>query len=346
MTEMALSIVLLVGAALLLRSFAKLTDVNPGFDAERVLAFQVALPGTSYPQPGNRVVFFDQLLEKLEASPGVQSAAMVQTLPLRGDYVLSVSVVGRPPVPAGDEASANHRVISPGFFKTMGIPLIRGRQFTASDAEKGPFVAVIDQAFVQKHFPNEEPLGKQLRLGNGQPPSEIVGVVADVHYRGLDSTANPTMYVPFKQDIFSQMWVLARSEGDPAQLSGAARQSLRALDPALPAFSLTPLATVVSESVAQRRFSMLLLGVFAAVALVLAGIGLYGVVSYTVSQRTREIGLRLAIGATPSDVLKMVIGGGMKLAVLGVVVGLAGALALTSLIAALLVNIEPFDPAS
>ena len=237
-------------------------------------------------------------------------------------------------------------MISPGFFKTMGIPLIRGRQFTASDAEKGPFVAVIDQAFVQKHFPNEEPLGKQLQIGNGQPPSEIVGIVADVHYRGLDSTANPTMYVPFKQDIFSQMWIMTRTDGDPAQLSGAVRQSLRDLDPALPAFSLTSLATVVSESVGQRRFSMLLLGVFAAVALVLAGIGLYGVVSYTVSQRTREIGLRLAIGATPADVLRMVIGGGMKLAAIGVVVGLAGALALTSLIASLLFNVEPFDPAS
>ena len=199
---------------------------------------------------------------------------------------------------------------------------------------------------MQKHFPNEDPIGKQLRIGNGQPPSEIVGIVAEVHHTGLDTTANPTMYVPFKQDIFSQMWVLARTDGDPAQLSGVARQSLRELDPALPAFSLTPLATVVSESVAQRRFSMLLLGVFAASRSSWRASGSTGSsLTPSVSARARS-GFGWRSGRHHADVLKMVIGGGMKLAVIGVVVGLAGALALTSLIASLLFNVEPFDPAS
>jgi putative ABC transport system permease protein len=345
--EMALSIILLVGAALLLRSFAKLANVDPGFQADRVLTFQVALPQPSYPDDPRRVAFFDRLLEKLGASPGVNGAGMVQTLPMRGGYVLTFDVEGRPPAKPGEEPSANHRAVNPDYFKTLGIPLRRGRGFTAADAEKTPFVSLIDEAFVRKHFANEDPIGKRIKIGNGaDSPYEIVGVVGDVHYEGLDSTASPTMYVPFKQDVFGQMWMLARTDGDPAQLSSVAQQAVREIDPTLPAFSMSPLATIVSDSIAQRRFSMLLLGLFAVVALFLASVGLYGVVSYTVSQRTREIGLRLAIGAAPGNVLRMVLGGGMKLAVVGVVIGLAGALALTQLIATMLFDVERFDPVS
>jgi putative ABC transport system permease protein len=345
--EMALSIILLVGAALLLRSFAKLANVDPGFQADRVLTFQVALPQPSYPDDPRRVAFFDRLLEKLGASPGVRAAGMVQTLPMRGGYVLTFDVEGRPPAKPGEEPSANHRAVNPDYFNTLGIPLRRGRAFTAADAEKTQFVSLIDEAFVRKHFANEDPIGKRIKIGNGaDSPYEIVGIVGDVHYEGLDSTAGPTMYVPFKQDVFGQMWILARTDGDPAQLSSVAQQAVREIDPTLPAFSMSPLATVVSDSIAQRRFSMLLLGLFAVVALFLASVGLYGVVSYTVSQRTREIGLRLAIGATPGNVLRMVLGGGMKLAVVGVLIGLAGALALTQLIATMLFDIERFDPMS
>jgi len=345
--EMAMSIVLLVGASLLLRSFAKLVNVSPGFDAERVLAFQVALPGTAYPQPEQRIVFFDSLLEKLSNSPGVRSAGMVQSLPMRGSYVLSFEVVGRPPARPGEESSANHRSVSPGYFQTLGIQLRRGRLFTAADTATSLAVAVIDEAFVSTHFKNEDPMGKRLQIGNGNTdPYEIVGVVSDVHYEGLDATTRPTMYVPFKQDEFGQMWVMARSDGDPAQLGGVARQAVREIDKNLPAFSITPLATVVSESVAQRRFSMLLLGLFAVVALFLAAVGLYGVVSYSVSQRRREIGLRMAIGASPGDVLRMVLSGGMKLAVVGVVVGVAAALALARFVSTMLFNVAQFDPAS
>jgi putative ABC transport system permease protein len=344
--EMALSIVLLVGAALLLRSFAKLTNVNPGFEADRVLAFQVALPQGAYPEDSNRVAFFDRLLERLTATPGVRSAGMVQTLPMRGDYVLSFDVQGRPPAKPGEEPSANHRVVNPDYFQTLGIPLKRGRLLAKTDIETTKFVALIDDAFVHRHFVNEDPIGRQIKIGNGAPPYEVVGIVGDVHYGGLDSTATPTMYVPFKQDVFSQMWMLVRSDGDPAQLGNVVRQAVHEVDPTLPAFGMSPLATVVSDTVAQRRFSMLLLALFAGVALFLAAVGLYGVVSYTVSQRTREIGLRLAIGAAPGDVLKMVVGGGMKLAIIGVVLGLAGALALTGLIAKLLFDVTPFDPAS
>jgi putative ABC transport system permease protein len=345
--EVALSIVLLVGASLLLRSFAKLTSVDPGFTPDRVLAFRVALPLTAYPEDHVRVAFYDRLIEKLGSLPGVETAGMVQQLPMRGGYVLSFEIQGRPPARPGEELSANHRVVSPGYFRALGIPQLRGRALSDRDTSKAPMVAVVDQAFVQRHFPDEDPIGRGIDIGNGTDGFyEIVGVVGDVHYSGLDAAAAPTMYVPFQQDVFSSMWMVVATRGEPAQMTGAVRQTVRGLDGSLPAFSIAPLADVVSESVAQRRFSMLLLGLFALVALFLAAVGLYGVVAYTVNQRTQEIGLRMAIGAKPGDVLRMVIGGGMKLAAIGVVIGIGGALALAGLVASMLYGVTPFDPAS
>ena len=346
--EVALSIILLTGAILLLRSFDKLVNVNPGFDPKSVLAFQVSLPAPSYKTPETHVTFFENLVQKLEAQPGMQSAAVVQTLPMRGDYVLSFDVRGRAPLKPGDTPSANYRAISPRYFESLSIPLLRGRAFTSQDSATGQHVAIVDEAFVKKHFAGEEPMGQGLHIGNGFDGFfEIVGIVASVHYGGLDSTADPTMYVPMPQDDFATMWVLARAKaGDPGQLAVPVRQAVRDLDPGLPAYSITPLATVVSDSVAQRRFSMLLLVLFAGVALFLAAVGLYGVVSYTVSQRTREIGLRMAIGAEPSHVLGMIIGGGMKLVVVGVAIGVAGALAFSRLVRTLLFDVAPSDPTS
>jgi putative ABC transport system permease protein len=346
-TEVALSLVLLVGASLLLRSFAKITGVDPGFRPDGVLAFRVALPQTSYPEEHNRIAFYDRLLEKLGSSPGVGSAGMVQTAPMRGSYTLSFELQGRPPAKPGEEPSANHRVVSPGYFNALGIPLKRGRLFSDRDTESSPKVALVDEAFVRRHFPNEEAIGRGIDIGNGTDGFyEIVGIVGDVHHGGLDSTVNPTMYVPYKQDVFSSMWVMVRAAGDPEAQSGLVRGAVREIDGTLPAFSIMPLASMVSESVAQRRFSMLLLSLFAFVALFLAAVGLYGVVAYTVSQRTQEIGVRMAIGAQRGDVLRMVLGSGMKLASLGVVIGIAAALALAGLVASMLFGVTPFDPAS
>ena len=345
--EVALSLVLLVGASLLLRSFAKITGVDPGFDSEGVLAFRVALPQTTYPEDHARAAFYDRLLEKLNGSPGIQSAGMIQTPPMRGSYTLSFGIQGRPPAKAGEEPSANHRVVSPGYFKTLGIRLMRGRLFNDRDTNESPMVALVDEAFVRRHFAGEEPIGRGIDIGNGSDGFyEIVGVVADVHQGGLDAEAAPTMYVPFKQDVFSSMWLMVKTSGEPATHAGLVRQAVREIDGALPAFSIMPLANMVSESVAQRRFSMLLLSLFAFVALFLAAVGLYGVVAYTVSQRTQEIGVRMAIGAQRGDVLRMVLGSGMKLALLGVTVGVAVALALAGLVASMLFGVTPFDPAS
>jgi putative ABC transport system permease protein len=347
--EVAMSIVLLTGAVLLLRSFDKLTNVDPGFRPESVLVYQVSLPAATYATPEKHLAFYQTMLEKLEAQPGVKSAAAVQTLPLRGNYVLTFDVRGRAPAKPGEEPSANYRAVSAHYLETLGIPVVRGRGFQPQDvAVNSPKVALIDEAFAKKHFANEDPIGQGLKIGNGVDDYfNIVGIVGNVHYDSLDATISPTMYVPMAQDDFSTMWVMARAKaGDPGQLAGSARLLVREMDPQLPTYSVNPLATIVSDSVAQRRFSMLLIVLFAGIALFLAAVGLYGVVAYTVSQRTREIGLRMAIGAAPRQVLGMVLGGGMKLALIGVAIGIAGALVLARLVQTMLFEVAPSDPTS
>jgi putative ABC transport system permease protein len=345
--EVALSLVLLVGAALLLRSFAKVTTMDPGFEAEHVLAFRVALPQTAYPERHNRIALFDRLLARLQQAPGVMSAGMTQTLPMRGDYMLSVIIQGRPPAKPADTPSANYRSVSPGYFQTLGIPLLAGRLLNERDTESSPMVAIVDQAFARRHFPDENPIGKGIDIGNGTDGFyEVVGVVGDVRHDSLDRTPSPTMYAPFRTDVFGSMWLLVRTSGDPQGYAGMVRQTLREIDGSLPAFSILPLSEVVSDTVAQRRFSMLLLSLFAFLALFLAAVGLYGVVGYSVSQRTQEIGVRIAIGAQPGQVLRLVIGGGLKLALIGVVLGIGVALALASYVATLLFEVTPFDPVS
>jgi putative ABC transport system permease protein len=345
--EVALSIVLLTGATLLLRSFAKVTNVDPGFNSERVLAFEVSLPAVAYPKDPQRLAFFDALLGGLGSQAGVESAGLVQTLPMQGDYRLSFSLPSRPPYQPGQEPSANYRSVSARYFQALTIPIVRGRAFTPQDSASSEPVAIVDTAFAHLYFPGDNPVGQRLHIDNGgDTVATIVGVAGDVRYGGLDVTAGPTMYAPFSQDVFSTTWVLVRSKGVPAAVSGTARDVLRHIDASLPAYSMNPLTAIVSDSVNQRRFSMLLLGVFAVVALFLAAVGLYGVVAYSVSLRTREIGLRMAIGARPGDVLGMVVGGGMKLALAGVVLGSSAAVLLARLVQTMLFDVSPSDPAS
>lgn len=344
--EVALSLVLLVGGALLLRSFANLTGVNPGFNAQGVLAFQVSLPQASYPDDANVRQYFDTLLTRLSTVPSVESASAVQTLPMRGSYVLSVTIQGQPEPRPGEEPSANYRAITPDYFSTMEIPLRRGRGFTSHDTATTPPVAVIDEAFAQRHYPGEDPIGRRLDIGNGTDGAEIVGIVGSVSYGGLDAVPAPTMYMPVTQDGFNTMWVLTRTSGDPSALTTTVRNVVKELDATLPAYSVTPLTTVLDESVAQRRFSMMLLVLFGVVALLLAAVGLYGVVSYSVSLRTKEIGLRLAIGAQPRNVLTMIVGGGMKLAGVGVALGLAGSFGASQLVESMLFDVDKADPTS
>jgi putative ABC transport system permease protein len=345
--EVALSIILLTGAALLLRSFDRLTNVDPGFKPNGVLAFHVSLSPTAFPDTSRATAFYETLLERLEAQPGVQAAGQVQTLPLRGSYVLSFAIRGRAPAKPGEEPSANYRAISAHYFQALGVPLLKGRVFTGSDQAKSEPVAVVDQAFADKYFPNENPIGQGLHVGNGNPGySTVVGVVGSVRYDSLDASPAPTMYVPLTQDFFGTTWIVARTSGDPDLLADPVRRVLHGLDPTLPAYSLAPMSTIVNDSVAAQRFSVLLLALFAGVALFLAAVGLYGVVAYTVSRRTREIGLRMAVGAEPGDIVRMIVGGGLRLALVGVVVGVTGALALSGLVSTLLFQVTPSDPVS
>jgi putative ABC transport system permease protein len=344
--QVALSLMLLIGASLLLRSFSRLTNVDPGFTPDGVLAFQVSLPQPAYPEDANRLLFFDTLLERLASAPGISQAAGVQTLPMRGGYVLSLTIHGRPTPRPGDEPSANYRAVTPGYFSTLAIPVLRGRTFSTQDSSTAAPVAVVDDAFVRQHYPDEDPIGRRIGIGNGTESAEIIGVVGSVNHTGLDAIPAPTMYMSTTQDAFNTLWVLAKTDGNPEALTGTVRSVLGGLDRTLPAYSITPLATVLDESVAQRRFSMLLILGFGALALFLAAIGLYGVVAYTVSLRTKEIGLRMAIGAQPRDVLRMVVGGGMKLAAVGVILGMLGSLGAASLVESMLFEVEPSDPVS
>ncbi len=342
--EVALSLVLLVGATLLFRSFARLTAVDPGFQSERVLSFSVALPQT-YPEYQHRKQFFGRLLDTMRAMPGVQAAGMVQTVPIRNDYMLSFTIEGRPFEP-GREPSANYRVISPGYFAALSIPVLRGRQIEPSDdAATAPKVAVVDETFARQHFPGEDAIGHGIDIGNGTDGFyRIVGVVGNVHHEGLDAAPRATMYTPFAHEPFGTMTMMVKVAGRPEDFAASARLAVREIDASLPAFAITPLKEVVTESVAQRRFSMLLLGVFAMVALFLAAVGLYGVVAYAVSQRTQEIGLRMAIGAQREDVLRLVLASGLKLALAGIVLGVGAALALARYVQSLLFEVTPFDP--
>ncbi len=345
--EVALSIVLLAGATLLLRSFGKVTQVDPGFQPAHVLAFQVALPKSSYTKDEQMIAFYRSFVDHLEHRGGVLAAGIAQVLPMRGSYVLSFQVRGRPALKPSQQASANYRAISPHYFDALGIRVVRGRGIAEADSDKAQHVAVIDEAFAERHFRDQDPIGQGLQIGNGVDGYfQIVGVAADVHTQGLDEAAAPTMYVPITQDVFSTMWVVVKGPNDPGPLAAVARAALHEVDPTLPVYSVMPMTAILQESLAPRRFSMTLLLLFAAVALFLAGVGLYGVIAYSVTQRTREIGLRIAIGAEPRSIMRLIVGGGMKLALVGMIMGIAGAIALSSVIQMLLFDVKPSDPAS
>ncbi len=344
-TEVALALVLLVGAGLLIRSFYRIQQVNPGFNIRNAMAVTVSLPGKKYPQPDQLVAFYTQLIERVSGLPGVVSAGATQSLPIQGDYLLGFNIQGRPPDPPGEDKSTNYYAVTPDYFKAMGIPLVRGRVFTDQDRKDTPRVAIINEEMAKKYFPDEDPIGKGINVTNGPETfREIVGIVRDVKQYGPAQPTTLQTYEPFLQNPFSGMTLVVRTEGNPTALTSAIRSQVLAIDKDQPIARTRPLEQVVSESVAKQRFAMLLLGTFGAVALVLAAVGLYGVMSYAVTQRTHELGIRMALGARTGDVLRLVVGQGMTLALVGVGIGLGGAFVLTRLMANLLFATGATDP--
>jgi len=347
-SEIALSLVLLVGAGLLLKSFHKLEAVSPGFNPQNLLTMRVSLRGPRYQEDAAIVTFYDQLIEKLKASPDVQSVSTRSYLPvaLNEDYAnLSFIVEGQPPDPA-NRPIAYYNAVSPDLFHTMQIPLLKGRAFDSHDVVKAQKVVIINETLARRYFPGTDPLGKRMTLNDENPKEEdwatIVGVVKDTKQRELSGEPAAEMYLPFAQSPHRSMALMIRTT-NPDTVVNAVRRDIQALDPGVPLYGVRTMENVISESIAAARFRTLLLAIFAAVALILAMIGIYGVMSYAVTQRTQEIGIRMALGARVMDVLKLVVKNGMSLAVIGTIFGLAGALAITRLMAALLFGVSPTD---
>jgi len=344
--EVASALVLLVGAGLMIKSFWRLQQVDPGFNPDKALTVSLSLPRNKYPEETQQAAFFQQLIEKASALPGVQAAGAAQVIPLDDDFLFSFQIDGRPPLPPGASQSTNFYSVSAGYFKAMGIPLQRGRLLTERDTKDSPRVAVINETMAKKIFPGEDPLGKRITFDNRDKNPrwyEIVGIVGDVKQYGLDQATTLQTYEPYTQQPFPYMTLVVRTAGDPTTLSAAIRSEILAIDKDQPTTSTRTLNELFSTSMAQQRFSMVLLGVFASVALILAAVGIYGVLSYAVTQRTHEIGIRMALGAGQRDVLRLVVGQGMLLTVIGVISGLLAAFGLTRLMASLLFGVTATD---
>jgi len=345
-SEVALALVLLVGAGLMIRSFRLLTRVETGVDTHNVLALDFSFHEPRYDQPHVRADFLQQVAERVRTLPGVKSASWAADVPLSGDVDSdSFSIAGRPDPAPGKPREASFNVVGPGYLQTLGIPLLRGRDFADNDTAATPGVALINQAMVRHFWPGEDPLGKRITT-DGKYFFSIVGVVGDVRQLGQASETSPEVYLSYLQDPFGWPYrtLVVRSVGEPLKLVGSVEQAVWSVNKDQPVANVRTLEQVLADSVAQPRIFSLLLGAFAGLALVLASVGIYGVVSYSVTQRTHEVGVRLALGAEQVDVLRLVVGQGMLLTAIGLGIGLTGALALTRFLAGFLYAVRPTDP--
>jgi len=346
-TEVALALVLLIGAGLLINSFWRLQQVNPGIKPDHLLTLRLTLPQTEYRENQQASNFYQQLLARLSSMPGAESAGAVTVLPLSGGFSCDSFTRDDKPNTPGQEPCAEYRSITPGYFRTMGMALLNGREFTERDSGSAPPVAIINETMARRFFADVNPLGMRITPDTGQRISrEIIGIVRDIKHFGLDKDAGPELYVPYFQDAWARTMtvVLRTSAADPASLSSAVRREIWAIDKNLPVVNIQTMEQLLARSIAEPRFRTLLLGLFAAIALLLAVSGIYGVMSYSVTQRTHEIGIRLALGANTGDVLKLVVGQGMALALIGVAIGLAASFALTRLLKTFLFSVSTTDP--
>jgi putative ABC transport system permease protein len=345
--QVALSLVLLIGAGLQVRSLSRLLDVDPGIDTSNVLSFQISLPERRYPEGPAQVAYFEKAVEAVRTLPGVASAAAISAVPLSGEQIIFSleEIEGKPRAAPGDQQSAHWNEVTPDYFATVRLPLKRGRLFGPGDRAGSPRVMLINESFARRMFPGEDPIGRRMRIGiDNQAWREIVGIVGDVRHDGLDQEATMQMYEPVAQVPWDTLSVVLRTNVPASTVGPAARRALLAIDREQPVSSAVTLDEMIARSTSQRRFSLLLMTIFAGTALFLTAIGLYGVVSYFVSLRTHEIGVRLALGATRREILTLVVGQGMRLALVGVAVGLAAAVGVTRLLSGLLFGVSATDP--
>lgn len=344
--EIALSLVLLIGAGLMIRSFWSLQRVNPGFNPNQVLTAKVMLPTSSYPKGPQQVAFFQQLLQQLQAVPGVQSVGGVTSLPLSGSSMnFRFKVEEQPSTSSEAPRQAQYMAITPNYFHTMGIPLLKGRDLTDRDGTDAPGVVILNETMARRLFPNGDALGKHLTISYGKPMSrEIVGIVGDVKHLKLEESAKPAMYVPYLQNPWPFMSIVVRTSGTPSNIGAVLRKEVWNIDKNQPVDDLMSMEQVLSESMAQPRLYTLLLSIFAVLATLLAAVGIYGVISYGVSLRTHEMGIRLALGAQEGDILRLIMKRGIIDTLVGLALGVALALALTRLLSSLLYGVGPTDP--
>ena len=348
--EVAVSVVLLVGAGLMIKSFVQLQRVNPGFDSHNLLTMEITLPAARYGQNQQQIAFFQQTLEQIKTLPGVEAVGAVQDLPFKfNEMSFPLTLEGHGAATAAEQPKAVYRAVTDDYFRTLKIPLVKGRGFTAQDDLNTMPVVIINQATANRFWPGEDPLGKRIRFGEPNDPAyTVVGVVGDIKHMGLDADEGTVIYQPHAQKRFGWlrwMTLVVRTNGEPMTMAAAVRQRIQGIDKDQPVDNIVTMEQLMAKSVAQPRFLTMLLGVFALLALVLTAIGVYGVVSYTIAGRTREIGIRMALGARGGDVLRLVIGQGLKMVLIGVVIGLAGAAALSRVMTSLLFGVSATDPA-
>jgi putative ABC transport system permease protein len=330
-----------------MKSFVRLQNVNPGFDSHHVLTAEVSLPKLQYPDNKSIVHFGDEAQRRIATLPGIQAVGLTTVLPLAGtNGDSSFAIEGRPDDRSTPNPDEEKREVSPGYFRAIGTPLIRGRFFTEADNADAPLVIIVNQTFARKFWPNEDAVGKRIVMGGMSPDPKwitIVGIVGDIRHAALDVEPKPEMYVPFAQDPYKSMIFAVRGAQDPRNLASAIRSQIQSIDPGLPLANIRTFDAVIAESVAPRRLSVVLLGVFAAVAVLLATVGIYGVMSFLVVQRTHEIGVRMALGAQRADVMRLVIGRALQLVAIGTAIGLLMALFSTRALQALLYQVSAVD---
>ena len=348
--EVALSLLLLVGAGLLIKSFMRLQEVNAGFDPSGVLTMRIVVPAARYSQPEQMRSFYREVLRRVSALPGVTKVGATNGIPLSGSGGSGTTTIDNPAIP-DDQGTpeADQRIVTPGYFEAMGMTLLSGRMFDERDSETGQPVAIIDETMAKTFWPNEDPIGKRIKRGGRQstaPWLTIVGVVRHVRYRTLEEPSRVQLYMPHAQAPTTGMSLAIKTMLEPRTLSTSVQREVIAVDPEQPVWAIRTMDELMATSVMRRQLIMTLLTLFAGIALMLAAVGIYGVISYWVTQRSHEIGIRVAIGASRLDVLKMVLGQSMSVVLIGVAIGLVGAVALTRLMATLLYNVSATDAAT